>query len=306
MRAKVHIALFLSFAVGAGSAFAGDPGSAGLISTRLGVGGRSGAMGETGAASAFDASAVFWNPGSLAFVEGTEILLQHSEYMGLFRKEGLAVSHATEWGTFGLLFGGFYTDGELDRLGEIAGVSEGTFQPYDVAVGMGYARQVGEFGFGVSGKFLYERIDLYSGSGFAVDAGISHRSSEIEGLAFGASVQNLGPNFKLEEEEFPIAQTWRLGGSYRLWSREQEFNRHVDIAADFVFPNDGNGRVHYGAEWQLHEVFALRGGYRQNYESYGVTAGAGFSKDFLSVDYAWMESRNDLDSTHRFSLSFAR
>jgi len=142
-------------------ASAGDPGSAGLLSMRLAVGARNGAMGDTGVASAFDGSAVFWNPANMAYTAGTQMTLQHMEYLGLFRKESLAVTHQTDYGSLGLLFSGFYSE-ELDRTDdEPAGVRLGTFQPYDLVIGLGYAYRFSQVAIGITGKIIYERIDTY-------------------------------------------------------------------------------------------------------------------------------------------------
>ena len=51
-------------------------------------------MGETGVAAATDVTAVHWNPANLASADGTRMAVQHSEYLGLFRRESLALSHA--------------------------------------------------------------------------------------------------------------------------------------------------------------------------------------------------------------------
>jgi hypothetical protein len=304
-QASVIAAALLAFLLPLG-AWAGEPGSAGLLSLRLGMGARNGAMGETGVANSPDATAAFWNPASLAYVDATQISVQHSSHFSLFRKESLALAHPTKWGSFGLHFGGFYPKDELIRTDEPAGVGLGTFQPYTVAVSGSYARAVGEFSLGVSSRFVYQRIDLYDGMGVAFDIGAAHQSSTIEGLAFGAMVQNLGSDFTLEEDPFPLPTTVRMGGAYLLPITPRMWAQHVLVATDVVLPNDGNGRIHYGAEWQMHSSFALRGGYRQNYESLGLTLGAGFARGPLHIDYAFMDSANELEPTQRISLSYSK
>lgn len=304
-RALALMAFALSLVMPA-VALAGNPGTAGLLSLRLGMGGRNGAMGETGVANSADATAAFWNPANLAYAPGTEISVQHSEYLSLFRKESLALVHPTKWGSFGMHFGGFSTKDELVRTDETAGVALGTFQPYTVAVSGGYAYAFSEFSVGFSTRMIYQRIDLYDGLGFAFDFGASHRSSVIPGLSFGAMVQNLGAQFKLEEAEFDLPRTVRMGASYVLPIEGFAWVQHIQVASDVVLPNDGKGRLHFGSEWKMHESFSLRGGYRHNYESLGLTAGAGFGRGPLRVDYAFLESQNELDPTHRLSLSYSR
>jgi hypothetical protein len=152
----------------------GEPGSAGLLFLRSGVDARSAGLGETGVASATDASAVYWNPALLAQAPGTQIGLQHMEMYDLFRMEAVYASHATPYGNFGLLLSGFYSDEvqrtELDRVGEVLG----TFQPYDLVGGLAWGQAFGTVMIGITGKAIYERIDAYSGTAFAVDLGIAH------------------------------------------------------------------------------------------------------------------------------------
>lgn len=299
-------AMLLMAAMGdAPIATAGEPGDAGMLWLRLGIGARSGGMGETGVASATDVNAVYWNPANLTSAPGTQIGLQHTEYFGsLFRQESLTVSHHTPYGSFGLLLSGFYSEDiertELDRTG----VELGTFRPYDVAGGLSYAFDFRNASFGVTTKFLYERIDAYSGSTFAVDLGIS-ADAPLEGLRMGAVVQNLGPALTLQEEETPLPRTVRAGVAYRpVLVRAPWLDRTLWVG-EIVTPNDGNARLHAGVEVKVHELFVLRGGHRFSYDTWGSTFGAGFARGPLFVDYAFMANDNDFDATHRISLRLA-
>jgi hypothetical protein len=283
---------------------AGDPGSAGMLWLRLGVGARSGGMGETGVAEASDATAMYWNPANMVHSEGTQVTVQHLEHFGLFRKESAAVTHNTPHGTVGLLFSGFYSE-TLDRTTlDRVGVPQGTFRPYDLMVGLGYGHAFRDISVGITAKFLYERIDAYDATGLAVDLGLNHRS-KIEGLTLAAAIQNFGDKMTLKEEPFDLPVTLRLGASYTPHLEGDSFLEIFTGAPEIVAPNDGNGRFHAGLEARIHELFALRAGHRFNYDTYGVTAGAGFKRNNLSVDYAFMHNENDFEHNHRFSVSFA-
>jgi len=284
---------------------AGDPGTAGLLSMRLPLGARNGAMGDTGIATAFDGASVFWNPANMAYAEGTQLTLQHMEYLGLFRKESVGITHQTEYGSLGLLFSGFYSE-ELDRTDdEPAGVALGTFQPYDLVIGLGYAYKGSQLSVGITGKIVYERIDTYDGVGSAVDIGITHRA-QIDGLILAAVLQNYGDRFTIDQQEFDLPRNLRLGGSYAppQWTVGED-TRRATVAAELLIPNDGNGRLHAGGEVWLHEAFALRGGHRFAYETWSFTAGAGFRRGSLRVDYAYLANQNDFDDSHRISLGLA-
>jgi len=303
MMRAIILMLFAVCSVLPVAANAGDPGSAGLLFLRTGVDARSAGMGETGVSSATDASAVYWNPALLATATGTQVGLQHMEMYDLFRMESAYASHETPHGTFGLMLTGFYSDEiertELDRVGEVLG----TFQPYDLVGGVSWGRLFGTVMVGITGKAIYERIDAYSGTTWALDLGIAH-DTKIDGLRIGAALQNLGGDITLNEQATALPRTVRVGG---LWNPRLESARwaeRVHLSAEFLSPNDGQSRVHGGMEVEIERRFVLRGGYRAGYDTWGETFGAGFRNELLAVDYAWQGNANDFDPTHRISLRF--
>lgn len=288
----------------AGAAAAGTPGTSGFLSLRNPVGAREAAMGGAGVASAEGAAAVYWNPARLAFAtEGTDLLLQHQRLWGLFDKETAAVAHRTPQGTLGFIFSGLYAD-EIERYEEDGvGVPLGTFRPYEVALGVSYARRFGEaFAAGVGVKLLHTEIDVYGDTGLAYDLFVAHRA-EIPGLWFGASLTNLGPDLDLNDAPFALPQAGRLGLAYD--PQQAFFAGRLTLAADVLFPNDGNEKAHVGAEYRLVPALALRLGTRVNYESQGYTWGAGFNRGPLTLGYAFEQATNDLGDWHRFALELA-
>ncbi len=283
-------------------ALAGDPGESGMLSLRMGVGAREAGMGGAGVASSHGASAVFWNPANNVFFDfETELVLQHYRYLGLFNHESAAVAHKVGSGVLGFMFAGLYSD-ELDRYGtEPVGVPEGTFRPYDVSFGLSYAMPIGErFGVGMTAKMLYEKIDIYSDTGFAFDFFVTHRTM-IEGLVFAASATNFGGQMNLKDEPFDLPQTYRVGVA---WTPAELFSNRLTLSGDMVFPNDTDEKAHLGAEFVLIPEVTLRGGTRVNYDVQGWTAGVGVRTGVLGVDYAYEENTVDgFDAGHKFSLN---
>jgi hypothetical protein len=283
------------------AAEAGKPGDSGFLSLRMGVGARETAMGAAGVAATQGASAIYWNPAKLAFTSyKTGLLLQHQRWLGLFDKETAALAHRTAFGDLGIFFTGFYSEA-IERYGSTpVGVPEGTFKPYDVVLGVSYARKVVDtVSAGFMVKMLYEKIDIYSDTGFAVDLFLCHQAV-IEGLYFGASLTNLGGRMQLNQEPFDLPLTVRIGTAYD--PPQPFFAGKVTLAADVIMPNDGNEKAHVGAEYRLLPLLALRVGSKINYDSQGLTAGAGFRKGALGIGYAFEDMRNDLDPSHKFAL----
>ncbi len=282
---------------------AGNPGEAGLLSLRVGVGGREAGMGEAGVASSTGASAIYWNPANNVFADfETELVLQHNSYLGLFNQEAAAVAHKMGKGVIGFIFTGFYSE-VIERRGEDnTGIVEGEFKPYDVSFGVSYAHPVGEsFGVGVNVKMVYEKIDIYSDTGLAFDLFVTHKAM-IEGLMFAASATNIGGQMNLDDGPFDLPTAFRVGTAWAPTFGGDD--RKLTFTGDVLFPNDTNEKAHVGAEYRLLPEFSLRAGSRINYDNQGLTAGAGFRTGRLGVDYAFGESTIDgFDEGHKFSLN---
>jgi len=297
------LALFALATVVAPGARAGSPGDAGLLSLRMGIGAREAAMGETGVASSSGASAIFWNPANNVFADfETGLVLQHHTYLGLFNHESAAVANKLGKGVLGVIFMGFYSK-TIERYGtEPVGVPEGTFKPYDVSFGLSYAHPLGEsFAAAVTAKFIYEKIDIYSDTGFAFDFFLTHKAV-IDGLVFAASATNVGGKMNLRAEPFDLPTAFRVGAA---WTPVGDFfNEKLVMAGDVSIPNDTREKAHVGAEFSIVPEFALRLGTRINYDNQGLTAGAGFRAGVLGVDYAYQQSTVEgFNDGHKFSLN---
>lgn len=283
----------------------GKPGESGMLSLRMPVGARESAMGGAGVASVTGAAAAFWNPSRLLFApEGTALLLQHQRLFGLFNKENLCVTHRAGGHLIGFQFNGFFADA-IDRYGdEPVGVPEGSFKPYDVAVGVSYAREVvPDLAVGATLKVLHQKIDLYGDTGYAVDIAVTHRAT-IPGLYFAAALTNAGPRMQLRDEAFSLPTSVRVGAAYD--PSLAALAGKITVAADVVMPNDGNEKAHVGAEYRLLPELALRVGTRIAYDNQGLTAGLGLRRAGLGVGYAFEESKvSGLDDSHKFSLELS-
>ena len=283
---------------------AGNPGEDGLLSLRFPVGTREAGMGDAGVAGSQGAAAVFWNPANNVFEDfETALVVQHYRYLGLFNQEAAALAHRVGDGVLGLVFAGFYSDEILRSTGEPVGAYEGTFKPYDVAFGLSYAHPLGErFAVGMNAKIVYERIDIYSDTGTAYDLFISHRAL-IEGLRFAASWTNLGGQMNLYDQPFDLPTAYRVGASYA--PARGILKDRVNFAAELFLPQDTNAKAHLGVEYNLVPAFALRVGYKANYDLYGLTAGFGVRlAEGFDLDYAFQEMTIDgFDPGHKFSLN---
>ncbi|PID81663.1 hypothetical protein CSB20_01865 [bacterium DOLZORAL124_64_63] len=292
-----------SLTLAGSAALAGSPGDAGLLFLRMGVGAREAAMGGAGVASSQGASAVFWNPANNVFADfQTVLVLQHYDYLSIAGHESAAVAHRVGRGVVGFSFTGLYFD-EQQRYGDDGvAVPAGTFSPYDVAFGLSYARPLGKsFAVGANAKMVYEKVDLYSDSGLALDLFVTHRA-RIQGLVFAASATNLGGKMDLNAGSFSLPTAYRLGAAY---SPPALLDGRFTATCDMVFPNDTTEKAHVGAEMWLIPELVLRVGSALNYDMKGWTAGLGCRLERVGIDYAYEDNRiAGFDAGHKFSVQF--
>lgn len=294
------LAMTAALAVPLGAANAGDPGSAGALFLRMGMGARAGGMGEAFIGVAEDASSVYWNPGAMSAVLGTSVMVMHNEYLQSVRLEQAAVTHETEWGTLGLGFTGMYMDAIERRDNQATAIPLGTYDVYDVSATLAFSRYiVPNVSVGIAVKPVWERIDDRTATGLAFDFGVYH-ISRIEGVKLAAVVGNVGRPMKFDVEEYALPRYVKVGGSYERAVGE---SGAVLATFDAMFPNDDDVREHVGLEYGYRRMFFLRAGYKAGYDSYGATFGAGMARGQFAVDYGVMLIRNDLGDSHRVSLS---
>ncbi|MBN2185326.1 MAG: PorV/PorQ family protein [Candidatus Krumholzibacteriota bacterium] len=298
-RIIIVTAMVMLFSVSA--ATAGDPGTSGFVFLRLGNGARASGMGEAYTAVSDDATSIYWNPAGLASVEGVQLNVTHSEWLLDIRLEQVSIADEFYGGVVGLGFTGVYY-GEFDRYGDTPSLTpDGTFAPYDLALSLGYARDIiPNLSAGIAAKLIYEKIDFESATGYALDLGISHRS-KIEGLTLAASMLNLGPQAKFVEEQFYPPFQMRFGASHLT---EKEWLRgSLIVAADAVFPNDSGSKFHTGLEYLYHNLLAVRFGYKSGYHVQGSSMGFGIIYRNLRFDYSYAAIADDLGDVHRFSIN---
>jgi hypothetical protein len=274
-------------------------GQTGLSFLKLGVGGRSVAMGEAHAALANDASATYFNPAGLVEGEKVDILIMHKEWFQDIRTEYLGV--ALPFGNFALGLGINTTNvGEIE-LRTRPGPPEGTFSSHDFALSASMAMKVSPaLNAGISVKYLYEKIFVDETSGIAADVGLLYKPP-LEGLKFAVVGSNIGSMREFRTEKVKLPALLRVGASYNRGL--DRLHSSLTMGTDFlkVFREE-KVRLHTGAEINYEEKVAFRAGYTFGYETRGMTFGIGISRDILRLDYAFTPQSQDFRSGHTISI----
>ena len=75
------------------------------------------------------------------------------------------------------------------------------------------------------------------------------------------------------------------------------------LAVDALHPRDFSERLHVGLEYWYRDLLAIRGGYKFNYDTEGLTLGFGIKLAGLRIDYAY-SNLEYFDALNRFSIAF--
>ncbi|MGH7597365.1 MAG: PorV/PorQ family protein [bacterium] len=301
---------------------------------------RATALGEAYAVWATGAEAVFWNPAGLARLDNMEFSTTYINW--LFDAQQGALAYALAIRGFGAIgvqvqyvdFGEFEeTTNERPYISDPdnPGLTGRTFKPFSYLVGISYARDLTDkFSVGLGMKYAHEslfdgqkvtamvrqgvreEVDTWA-NGLLFDFGIRYNTG-YRSIHIGSAVQNFGADVKYAKESNPVPLLFRFGigtdviGSNGLLHSGSENNR-LSAAFDIFHPNDYAQQMHVGVEYEFASSFALRGGYKFNYDFDGLTLGAGVKHALegvrLSADYSYGAMGTYLGNVQRISLGIA-
>jgi len=332
LRRTVIVALCL-LVVGVAQALA--VGEAAAPSLIISPSARAWGLGQSYVAVADDATAIYWNPGGMGFLSGTNISLTHSQLIPMLANdvyfESINVTHTVPHiGTFGftaiyLTYGKWW---ETTASGEQ--VEEHT--SYEFAFGGYYGFKLNEstgLGLGLKVSRVYlapatEATGFVEGAGwsFAADFGILGRIGER--FSYGFALQNLGPDmsFVSKDESAPLPRTLRGGIAFRPFVGETysslvsiEVTKPL-IGLDEIFTKKRfsevrrDATINGGLELTIVDFVSPRVGYIYDHDGKieGFTFGFGVHVPVgggLNFDYASVPKAEDLGRENKFSLSYS-
>jgi hypothetical protein len=301
------------------------------------VGARAMAMGGAYVATPYDATAAYWNPGVLNYLDRNELYLMHSEYLADINFDYASfVLPIAEFGTVALSVTSL-SMGEMliTTVGDPEGTNTSTFDAGSIALGVSYGRRLTDkFAIGGTFKYISETIWNSSATGIALDVGTIF-TTPFDGIRLGVSITNFGTkmqisgddllvqqdvdpsiegnntsvNAHLSTDKFDLPLGLRFGLAYDAVKTE---STRLTVAADGLHPNDNTESVNTGAELAfLNERFFLRGGYRNlfledNESSYTAGFGLRYAAEAieLRVDYAYADQQH-LQGVHQIGFALA-
>lgn len=298
------------------------------------VGTKAVAMGGAFTAMADDATATFWNPAGLTRANGP---VTHYEiidmYAGMDHQFAAVVVPMGNGNFIGFSVNYFSSgDMEITTIAEPEGTNS-FFNAASYAIsGVFSKRLTDRVSFGLTTKFISERIWREKAKGIAFDIGTTYRTVNDQ-LTIGMVLQNLGPTMSMNDgpdislsiddeifpglpdrevrfitEDFDLPVSFTLGFAYTLLGSQgaliENPSGKLVLITDISDGFDSQLRNKWGFDYTWQEFISLRGGYRINYDVATWSTGAGIvlpvsDGDFV-LDYAW-SSWGDLGSISMWS-----
>lgn len=253
-----------------------------------------------------DSDAVFFNPALLEGGGGVGAAMQRFGTASLFG----TVSGATEWSSASVAVGVQLLsygapDGGMAVLSHDAQslFTSGGTGTSEVAISVGYAREIVGIRAGITGKLVDQRLGGYHDATGAVDVGVA---TNVGPARIGLAVQNLGPGLTLGETEAALPARVTVGAATQALPVGP-----LDLGWSAAVSREADGAVVPGAGmevayWPVRgRTFTARVGLRRAREGFGhpVSFGGAFNGDRLALDYAY-QPYDDGRSAHRFGVSW--
>jgi hypothetical protein len=282
---------------------------------------RATALGGAFVAVANDVTTLYYNPGGLSRISGTEFLFSRTSWL---------VDSELNWIGFGVNLDGAsaigasltylnYGEEEVTTTDNPEGTGD-TWAANDFAAAVSYSRNLTDrFSIGGSVKYIQQKVYNETGSAYALDIGLLF-TTQFNDIKLGMSICNFGTDLKydgkdllhrvdldenvlgntstiiakLKTESYPLPLFFRVGLAMDLL--KSEMNR-LTVAVDAFRPSDNNEIINLGAEYGFNNWAFLRAGYKSLFRKdseEGLTFGGGINLNLGSagvwaVDYCYMD-----------------
>lgn len=296
-------------------------GTSGFQFVKVAVDPRSAGMGFSNVADAKDATSLYWNPALAAQADQSEVMLAHTAYFADISMEYLALIQKYKSFTFGGSLH-YLNSGEMNETTEFDQWGTGrTFRTIHLAAGLTASHKITDlFSYGLTVKYLVEKIEEVQVNSAAIDFGFFYKVSDT-GLRFAVSLSNFGfdatptgetnrPSLEGEvtEDDFedvPLPTRFIIAAAYDVYESE---DLKVLLTGQITNPSDNAEQFSVGGEFAYLDRFFVRTGYQFGYKEVQLPSlGAGFSFPLggnnIFADYSF-SPYDRLGTLHRLALRF--
>jgi hypothetical protein len=270
-------------------------GTSGFTFLQVPMSARDAALGETGLAGADPGPlGLFLNPAGPAFGMRTPAVgLSYAPWIADISHYGLAYAIPFGFGLVGVS-ANVMDHGAMERTVRQVGTREfnsaGTFTARSTSFGLSFGRKLTDrFAFGLSLKYVEERIDVYSASNVVLDGGMIYDTG-FRSLRLAAVIQNFGTNARFVNDEFRMPSTLRMGAAMEVLGEIGDPVR-VTVMVVALHPSDNDERVHAGLEAAWQESIVVRYGHKFGYDEEDHSFGVGLRSNLglpVDMDFAYV------------------
>ncbi len=303
-------------------------GTSGAQFLKLDVDARVVGLGGANAAVTRGAMALYYNPAGITNVDENSVALSYTDWIADIKYNYLAYARPLSgFGNVGIHVAVLTMDDmERTTLEQPDGTGE-MFGANSWVVGISNAHQLtNRFSFGVTAKYIREKISELSSGSVAFDFGTIYYTG-FRSLRIAMSTRNFGTDSKfdgtelettydqdndptttpveirLNTESHPLPLSFRLGVAYDF---EFDEDNKLLAALDGYNTRDRGQQGSVGFEYSWQNRLALRAGYKMRTDEEGLALGGGYDFEIsgfgnLGINYAWADLGR-LENAHRFSL----
>ncbi len=324
----ILLAHLACFAGEAKSAEFDNLGTSGAQFLKLDVDARVVGLGGANAAIIRGAMALYYNPAGIANMDESSIAFSYTDWIADIKYNYLAYQTPISGvGNVGVHVAVLTMDDmERTTLEEPDGTGE-MFGANSWVVGVSNAHQLTDrFSFGVTVKYIREKISELSSGSVAFDVGTIYYTG-FRTLRIAMSTRNFGTDthydgtelettydqdnnpstspieIRLNTQSHPLPLSFRLGLAYDF-----EFDEDNKLMAvlDGYNTRDRGQQASVGFEYSWRNRLALRAGYKMETDEESIALGGGYDFDIsgfgtLGINYAWADLGR-LENAHRFSI----
>ncbi len=299
--------LLCTFMVSPASSHNDKSGTSVLSFLKFGPGAKAMGMGEAFTAQWSGVGSSYWNPAAISGTKETQVSLTHLQWFQDITAEHFSAATKSGGNAWGLLLSWGKTPG-IQKRDEIPTTEPlAQIDAHDVVLSLSYARNLERrCNLGFSVKWLYEKIDISSASGFGFDFGgicspfMGSGKPLVENLRFGVAILNLGSKMKFEQQSYSLPALYKVGISE--YFKKDAWSSDFTLNLDLIKPRDNDMKFHLGTEYGLYKTFSLRLGYQLGYDEKNISFGMGIKFKKFAIDYAFVPYKSDLGDVHSVSL----
>jgi len=257
--------------------------TAGFVFLEVPVISRVSGLGESGITlSDLNSDGIFVNPAICGFTNRIHnVSFSYSPYFAEIKQYAASYSYNSQLGVFSV--GALMFDyGSMPKTQKVAGqrVYEviGNFSAKSLALALSYSRMLTDkFSFGISVKYVNEKIDIYNADNFVLDGGVLYYTG-LKSLRIGATIQNFGTDAKFINDPFKMPAVLKLGAAAEILG-DYNSDYRITTILEAIHPNDGDEKLNSGIEFSWKNIFSIRGGYKFFYDEETYSFGLGINAE---------------------------